>query len=190
MSILHVYLNKIFISLPTQPLTHTHNPHRYHTKIHTTHWQKTRKTNLAKWIKTHLSRSTSRLKQQNQCLRWWWRERETRSTPPVAMARTRNKINDLHRHLRWRWREWETRSTPPKASGGDGDGDGERHSTPFNPKPTTQAHSTRKQRETKEESAIDGGGDRRKRKKGWWEEESLMRGRKRELCTWEGERGS
>ena len=57
---------------------------------------------------------------------------------------------------------------PPKAS----DGDGERHSTPFNPKPADQAHSTRKQRETKEERAIGSGGDRRK-----LEEEKLMRGR-------------
>ena len=45
MSILYVYSNKIFISLPTQPPTHTHNPHQYHTGIHTTHQQKTRKTN-------------------------------------------------------------------------------------------------------------------------------------------------
>ena len=79
--------------------------------------------------------------------------------------------------------------TLPTASGGDGNG--ERHSTPFNSKPTDQAHSTRKQRETKEERAISGGdgdseGNRRK-----LEEERLMRGRKidqmkgrkKELCT-------
>ena len=69
--------------------------------------------------------------------------------------------------------------TPPKASGGDGDGDGERHSTPFNSKPTDQAYSTRKQRETKEERAIGSGdGDRRK-----LAEERLMRGRKKKLCA-------
>ena len=66
----------------------------------------------------------------------------------VAMARTRNKIDSLHQCLWWRWWEQETRLTPPKASGGNGDG--ERHSTPFNPKPTDQAHSTWKQREPKE----------------------------------------
>ena len=95
------------------------------------------------------------------------------------------RLKQQDRHLRWRWRERETRSTPPKASGGDGDG--ERHSTPFNLKPTDQAHSTRKQRETKEERAIGGGdgdGDRQK-----LEEERLMRGRKKELCV-ERERGS
>ena len=53
LSIVHIYSNKIFISLPTQPPTHTHNPHWYHIEIHTTHQQKTRKTNPAKWIKTH-----------------------------------------------------------------------------------------------------------------------------------------
>ena len=37
-----------------------------------------------------------------------------------------------------------------KVDASGGDGGGERHSTPFNPKPTDQAHSTRKQRETKE----------------------------------------
>ena len=75
--------------------------------------------------------------------------------PPVAMARTRNKID----------------GTRPKASGGDGDG--ERHSTPFNPKPNDQAHSTRKQRETRKKDrsavvAIDGRGrkiDERKKKR-------------------------
>ena len=101
------------------------------------------------------------------------------------------RLEQQDRHLRWRWRERETRSTPPKASGGDGDG--ERHSTPFNPKPTDQPHSTRKQRETNEEKAIGGGnGDRQK-----LEEERLMRGRKidqvrgrkKELCV-ERERGS
>ena len=129
MSIIHIYSNKILISLPTQPPTHTHIPHRYHTGIHTTHWQKTRKTNLAKWIKTHLSRSTSCLEQQDRRLRWRWRERETRSTvyidtsggdgenekqdrrftltPLVAMARTRNKI-DTSKGKRWRWRWQET----------------------------------------------------------------------------------
>ena len=44
------------------------------------------------------------------------------STPLVAMARTRNKIDT--------------------SKGKDGDVDGERHSTLFNPKPTDQAHST------------------------------------------------
>ena len=43
LSIIHVYSNKIFISLPTQPPTHTDNPHWYHTGIHTTHWQKNKK---------------------------------------------------------------------------------------------------------------------------------------------------
>ena len=65
------------------------------------------------------------------------------------MARTRNKI-DASKDKRWRWRET------------------------FNPKPTDQAHSTRKQRETKEERVIGGGdGDQ-------WKlaEERLMRGRK------------
>ena len=72
------------------------------------------------------------------------------------------RLEQQDRRLQWRWQKRETRSMPPKASGGDGDGDGERHSTPFNPKPTDQAHSTRKQRETKEERAIEGGdGDRR-----------------------------
>ena len=105
--------------------------------------------------------------------------------PHTPATRNRNKpSNPIHtthpesmpclkqqdRHLRWRWRERETRLTPPKASGGDGDGDGERHSTPFNSKPTDQAHSTRKQRETKEERAIGGDGDRQK-----LEEERLIR---------------
>ena len=97
--------------------------------------------------------------------------------------------------LWWRWRERETRSTPPKASGGDGDGNGKRHSTPFNPKPIDQAHSTRKQWETKEERAIGGDGDRRRwrstearerkideKKKDWSDE------RKKEMCAWERER--
>ena len=78
------------------------------------------------------------------------------------MARTRNKI-DASKGKRWRWRET------------------------FNPKPTDQAHSTRKQQETKEERAIGGGdGDQRKLVK-----ERLMRGRKidqmrgrkKELCV-------
>ena len=74
------------------------------------------------------------------------------------------RLEQQDRRLQWRWQKRETRSMPPKASGGDGDGDGERHSTPFNPKPTDQAHSTRKQRETKEERAIGGSnGDRRRR---------------------------
>ena len=90
--------------------------------------------------------------------------------------------------LRWRWWEWETRSTPPKASGSDGNGDGERHSTPFNPKPTDQAHSTRKQQETKEERAIGGSGgndgDQRK-----LEEERLIRWEEeRKSCVLERER--
>nr|POE59540.1 hypothetical protein CFP56_43423 [Quercus suber] len=53
------------------------------------------------------------------------------------------RLEQQDQRLRWQWREQETRSTPPKASGGNGDG--ERHSTPFNPKPTDQAHSNRKQ---------------------------------------------
>ena len=81
------------------------------------------------------------------------------------------RLEQQDRRLRWRWRERETRSTPPKASNGDG----ERHSTPFNPKPTDQVHSTQKQRETKEEKAIGSGGDGDQRK---LEEERLMRGRK------------
>ena len=76
-------------------------------------------------------------------------DRRFTSTSPVAMARTRNKI-DASKGKRWRW-WWRWQET-------------------FNPKPTDQAHSTRKQRETKEERAIGGGGDRRKRKKDWWEE--------------------
>ena len=43
----------------------------------------------------------------------------------------------------------------------------------------SKAHSTRKQRETKEERAI-GGGDGNRRKLA---EERLMRGRKKELCA-------
>ena len=98
------------------------------------------------------------------------------------------RLEQQDQRLRWRWRERETRLTLPKASGGDGNG--ERHSTPFNSKPTDQAHSTRKQRETKEERTIGSGGsvvgDRRK-----LAEERLMRGRKidqmrgrkKELCV-------
>ena len=72
------------------------------------------------------------------------------STPLVAMARMRNKI-DASKGKRWQWQWGET----------------------FNPiQPTDQAHSTQKQRETKEERAIGSGGDRRK-----LEEEKLMRGR-------------
>ena len=82
----------------------------------------------------------------------------------MTMARTRNKI-DASKGKRWRWRET------------------------FNLKPTDQAHSTRKQRQTKEEKAIGGGsGDGNQRK---LEEERLMRGRKidqmrgrkKELCA-------
>ena len=87
LSILHVYLNKIFISLPTQPLTHTHNPHRYHIRIHTTHWQKTRKTNPAKWIKTHTHnphwyRTTIHTTQQ-----------KTRKTNPAKWIKTHTGID-------------------------------------------------------------------------------------------------
>ena len=60
-------------------------------------------------------------------------------------------------------------------------GDSERHSTPFNLKSTDQPHSTRKQRETKEE---------RGRKREWWRWRSAeARGRKidemreRESCA-------
>ena len=169
MSILHVYSNKIFISLLTQPLTHTHNPHRYHTRIHTTHRQKTRKTNPAKWIKTQLSRSTSRLEQQHRRLRWRWWEREIRLTPPVAKARTRNKI-DASKGKRWRWRwRWRETFNPIQP---------ETHwSSPFNPK--TMRNKGRKSDRQRWRST-----EARGRKI------DQMRGRKKELCAWERERGS
>ena len=209
--ILHVYSNKIFISLPTQPPTYTHNPHRYHTGIHTTHRQKTRKTNPATRSMHPKSTQPSNTIHTIQQPEIEQTQQHNPHNPPAEnqknkpsnkidahginttqqhnpATRNRNKAsNTIHtthpeltphleqqdRHLWWRWREQETRSTPPKASGGDG----ERHSTPFNPKPTNQAHSTRKQRETKEERAIGDGsgvdGDRRKLAK-----ERLMRVRK------------
>ena len=142
------------------------NPHRYHTGIHTTHRQKTRKTNrnphnpLAPGINTtqpHNPATRNRNKPSNTI----------HTTHPKLTPR----LEQQDRRLRWWWQERETRSTPPKASGGDGDD--ERHSTPFNPKPTDQAHSTRKQREKKEERAIEGGdGDRRWR---WWSTEASGR---------------
>ena len=93
------------------------------------------------------------------------------------------RLEQQDRRLRWRWRERETRSTPPKASGGDG----ERHSTLFNPKPTDQVHSTQKQRETKEEKAIGGGsGDGNQRK--LEEEIFIRREEERKSCALKRER--
>ena len=134
--ILHVYSNKIFISLSTQPPTHTgitpestqptgnkpskpekqtQQPGINTTQQHNPHNPATRNRNKPNnTIHTTHPKSTPRLEQQD-------------------------------RRLQWRWRERETRSTPPKASGGngDGDGDGEKQSTrnpliksPFNPKTT------------------------------------------------------
>ena len=153
LSIVHIYSKKLFISLPTQPLTHTHNPHRYHTRITQPTGRK-----LEKQTQQHNPHNPPEI----DASPW-----ATRSTPPVTMARTRNKI-DASKGKRWRWRwRWQWWET-------------------FNPKPTNQAHSTRKQRETKEERAIGGGGNRRK-----LEEERLIRWEKervvhlREKGSWE-----
>ena len=179
LSIIHVYSNKIFFSLPTQPPTHTHNPHRYHTGIHTTHRQKNQKNKPSNKIDAPGINTTQ---QHNPATR---NRNKPSNTIHTTHPELTPRLEQQDRHLRWRWRERETRLKPPKASGGDG----ERHSTPFNPKPTNQDHSTRKQREIKEERAIGDGsgvdGDRRKLAK-----ERLMRGRKidqmrgrkKELC--------
>ena len=114
-------------------------------------------------------------------------EKQTQQNGSKPTSESTPCLEQQDRRIQWQWRERETRSTPPKASGGDS----ERHSTSFNSKPTDQAHSTRKQWETKEERVIGSDGDQRK-----LEEERLMRGRKidqmreRKSCASERERGS
>ena len=118
-------------------------------------------------------------------------EKQTQQNGSKPTPESTPCLEQQDRRIQWQWRERETRSTPPKASGGDS----ERHSTSFNSKPTDQAHSTRKQWETKEERVIGSDGDRRRwrsteargrkideRKKDWSNE------RKKKLCVWERER--
>ena len=157
LSILHVYSNKIFISLPTQPLTHNHrptpvphrNPHNPPATNPATH------TGITPESTQPTGNKPSKPEKQTQQLGI---NTTQQHNPHNLATRNQNKPNNtIHTthpkltprldqqdwRLRWQWRERETRSTPPKASGGDGDGDGERHSTrnpliksPFNPKTT------------------------------------------------------
>ena len=93
----------------------------------------------------------------------------TRSTPSVAMARTRNKI-DASKGKRWRWRwRWRETFNPIQP---------ETHwSSPFNPKTTRNKGRKSDRRRWRSTEA-------RGRKI------DQMRGRKKELCAWERERGS
>ena len=143
LSILHVYSNKIFISLPTQPPTHTG------ITLESTQSTGDKPSKPEKQTQQPTPKSTQPTGNKPSKL-----EKQTRKTNPATRNQNKpnNTIHTTHpkstprpeqqdRRLRWRWRERETRSTPPKASGGDGDG--EKHSTrnpliksPFNPKTT------------------------------------------------------
>ena len=84
LSIIHIYSNKIFISLP-----HSHRPTpTIHTEIHNppveNQKNKPNKIDENPLIKIDASGGDGKNEKQDRRLRWRWREWETRSMPPKA----------------------------------------------------------------------------------------------------------
>ena len=196
LSILHVYSNKIFISLPTQPPTHTgitpestqstgNKPSKPEKQTQQPTPESTQPTGNkpSKPEKQTQQPGINTTQQHNPATQ---NQNKPNNTIHTTHPKSTPRLEQQDWRLRWRWRERETRSTPPKASGGDGDG--ERHSTrnpliksPFNSK-TTRNKGRKSDRRRRWRSTEASGRKIDERKKDWSDERKKERAvhRKRE----------